>query len=524
MPLALQALLPFLFLCGGAAAVSLTPRKRYRGPIAIVATALPLAVAVTLLARLAPAERVDIPYLRLFPDADVAIRLDALSAVFAVVLLLTACLLMLARSSAADDRRQPWSSWLLTTAAALSVIFAANLLLLYIVLQLLTLAWSGALDETAPRFRVTRMAEQVADLGLLLVAGLMTASVGTSAMSGIPSDAIGSPAFLLALAPVAVRIGALAQLTERPRSPVIFEPAIARAAVAGYLLLRLISLTGGRPPGRAVQVLLFAAGLAAAALFLARAARQRSAAGAQLKLAAAQAGIASAMCAPGTPLAALAGVWAWLGVILLTGLATVRHDDRSLAGPLKAAALATLPPGFLFTGVWLGSLALAEQHLAIAILPLGLLAAAMAAVALHSMSPPEPARISLAAGFGAALILAGLIPGPLLALAVTPAARIVRAIPGGTVRPELLGIRTDTAFLPLLPVGLLVGAAIAVWLYAGAPRPRARFPAIAPARLPSLNTSAPSLRQAAGRIAGLPWMRLGWLAYGVAIAAAIALR
>src|SRR5260370_20266288 len=105
---------------------------------------------------------------------------------------------MLARLRLRGDRRDPWFGWLLTTAAACAVIFAHNLLLVYIALQLVTLAWSGALDETARRRRARRLAVQVADIWLLLTAASSIQSVGSSAVSAAPSHT-----FWMASSPVA---------------------------------------------------------------------------------------------------------------------------------------------------------------------------------------------------------------------------------------------------------------------------------------------------------------------------------
>src|ERR1700724_4357028 len=210
MALALQALLPFVALLGAAAIVRQRPRHKSTGWIAAAATGTAGIIAMVELWRLAPGEHVDVPYLTTFPYADLAIRLDGLSLAFASVTLITAALLMLARLRLRGDRRDPWFGWLLTSAAACAVIFAHNLLLVYIALQLLTLAWSGALDETARRRRGLRLAVQVADIGLMLAAASAIQSVGNSAFSGVPSDTFGLATFLLVLLPVAVRVVALA--------------------------------------------------------------------------------------------------------------------------------------------------------------------------------------------------------------------------------------------------------------------------------------------------------------------------
>src|SRR5204862_3799753 len=244
------ALLAPLVLLAAAAMVRMRPRNPANGWIAFGATAVAAGIALVELLRLAPGEHVDVPYLTTFPYADLAIRLDGLSLAFASVTLITAALLMLARLRLHGDRRDPWFGWLLTSAAACAVILADNLLLVFIALQLLTLAWSGALDETARRRRGLRLSVQIADIGLLLAAASAIQSVGTSAFSGVPSDTFGLATFLLMLLPVAVRVGALAWASSGPPAAVTFEPAVACVAPAGYLLLRLLALMGGRLPDR----------------------------------------------------------------------------------------------------------------------------------------------------------------------------------------------------------------------------------------------------------------------------------
>src|SRR5437899_3281915 len=242
MPLAAQALLPFLALLGAAVIVQRRPRRASNGWISVAATGLAGITAMVELVRLAPGEHVDVPYLTTFPYADLAIRLDGLSLAFASVTLITAALLMLARLRLHGDRRDPWLGWLLTAAATCAVIFAHNLLLVYIALQLLTLAWTGALDETARRRRGLRLSVQVADIGLLLAAASAIQSVGTSGFSGVPSDTFALPAFVLVLLPVVARVAALAVTAGGPQATVAFEPAIVWVAPAGYLLMRMLAL------------------------------------------------------------------------------------------------------------------------------------------------------------------------------------------------------------------------------------------------------------------------------------------
>src|SRR5947209_19024623 len=79
MPLPVHALLPLAVLLAGALAVRRGPRRRRNGWIATGSTALAALIALIELVRLAPGERVDVPYLTTFPYADLLIRLDGLS-------------------------------------------------------------------------------------------------------------------------------------------------------------------------------------------------------------------------------------------------------------------------------------------------------------------------------------------------------------------------------------------------------------------------------------------------------------
>src|SRR2546430_8320174 len=246
------------------------------------------------------------------------------------------------------------SGWLLTSAAACAVILADNLLLLFIALQLLTLAWSGALDETAGRRRGLRLTGQIADFGLLLAGARAIQSVGTSAFSGVPSDTFGLATFLLMLLPVAVRVGALAWVSSGPPAAVTFEPAVAWVAPAGYLLLRLLALMGGRLPDRTTAVALFGGGVLVAigfaTLALGRPAGLRLAA----PLLAAQAALAIALSAGSEPRLAPGSSWVWVLLIPLAGLVSVRVAGGSLAETLKPVELAIVSRSIRFLALWLG--------------------------------------------------------------------------------------------------------------------------------------------------------------------------
>src|SRR2546425_8977010 len=137
MPLAAQALLPFLALLGAAAMVQRRPRAASNGWISVAATGLAGIIAMVELLRLAPGEHVDVPYLTTFPYADLAVRLDGLSLAFAAATLITAAALMVTRQLVRGDRRDPWFGWLFTSAAVLAVILAHNPPFVFIALPLL---------------------------------------------------------------------------------------------------------------------------------------------------------------------------------------------------------------------------------------------------------------------------------------------------------------------------------------------------------------------------------------------------
>ena len=487
MPLALQALLPFIALLGAAAVVQRRPRRRVNGWIASGATGIAGVIALIELLRLSPGEHVDVPYLTTFPYADLAIRLDGLSLAFASVTLITAALLMLSRQQVRGDRRDPWFSWLLTSAAACAVIFAHNLLLVYVALQLLTLAWSGALDETAPRRRGLRLSVQIADIGLLLAAASAIQSVGTSAFSGVPSDTFGLATFLLVLLPVVVRIGALALAPAVPQAPLAFEPAIAWVAPAGYLLMRLLALMGGRLPDRATAVGLYAGGtllaLGLAALALFERAGPRMAA----LLLVAQAALAFALSAGSDPLLTVACIWLWLFLVPLAGLANVRLPAGSAAEGLLLLNLAMIPGSLAFIGLWLGGLALSSRGLLVGMVPVGLAVVLAGIAALSRAVRPRSARPDIGTAWAAALLLIAAVPMLVIGPLVLPAAATVRLVPGGSISASPFGIVTAAGAWPSLIVSLVVALLVYVagwwWRLKLPVWPAARRPGFAIPRL-----------------------------------------
>lgn len=462
MPLALQALLPLAVVVAASLAVRIRPRHRTNGWIAAAATGMAAVIAFVELVRLAPGEHVDVPYLTTFPYADLLIRLDGLSLAFVAITLLTAALLMLVRLYDRDDRRDPWTGWLSTTAAVCALLLAGNLLLVYALLQVVTLTWSGALDETAPRRLRLRLLLQIADIGLLLAAASAIQSVGTSSYSGVPSDTFGVATFWLMLLPVLARLVALASAARAPMAAALFAPAIAWLAPAGYLLLRLLALMGGILPDRPTAVTLFLGGALAAIALGLGALYTRSGARLTSLLLAAQSALALALSSAGEPLATVACTWLWLMLIPLAGLVSVRIAPGSIADILTRWQLSLLPASLAFTSIWLLVLTLNGRGLLLGIIPLLLAIAVAAAAALPGVRLPREWSRSPAAIWALALLLIAALPGPVLDRLVIPAASTARLVPAGTVATTSLGLTTALGIWPALLVLLGVGVAIVI--------------------------------------------------------------
>lgn len=525
MPLALQALLPLIALLLAAGVVTLRRRDSRKGWIATGATALAAVIALIELLELAPGEHVDLPYVTSFPYADLLIRLDGLSLSFLTITLITAMLLMLVRQWEGGDRRDPWVGWLLTAAAASALILAGNLVLLYILLQVLTLAWSGALDETARRRRGLRLTLQVADIGLLLAAAGAIQSVGTSSYSGVPSDTFGVASFWLMLLPVLARIGALAYGVRRSPARVAFGPAIAWLAPAAYIVVRLLALMGGRLPDRPTAVVLF--GLASgAAILLALAAVIRAERRPALLLAA-QAAVALALSSGSEPLLTVASTWMWLLLIPIAGLASVRTVGHPDAEAMTRLQLAMIPASIAFIGVWLAALTLNQLGLLVGMIPVAIAIVVSAGACLRDMSHPTAFSRHPVSAWALGLLLVAAFPVIVVNGLVIPTASTVRVLPAGTISATVLGLSSSLGDWPALAVSVIVLAALIAAGRLGAARlrlaPVDQLAALKPVRLSipaALQRMRP--RRAAIRAAGRWWTRLAiWGAFAIVLIVAL---
>jgi hypothetical protein len=507
MHLAYQALFPFAVLVGAAGLSSLPDLRQRVGAIAPAATGIAALSALVLLLELKPSERVDLVYLRAFPGADLALRLDGLSLAFAAVLLASATGLMLARLGATGDRRNPWRRWLLTAAAALGVVMAGNLLLTYIALQVLTLAWSGAVNETAPRTRTLRLVQQAGDLALLIAAGSAIRSAGTSAFAGMPADAIGPLYLLLLLVPVATRVATVVLAPPAPRGTVAFVPAVAWVAPAAALVLRVLSLAAGRPFNRPVQVAVFSAALLAAAGLSLWAASAQSWQRFATAMVGAQAAVIVALGVLQNPLATVGCAWLALQLVLVAGLASIQPSEESAARGIATLSLGLIPPASACAGILLAAASFSGSRLLAVGIPLALVAGlATLAVARHPTLPRWGFRWP---GDGWAVLMLGLalLPAPFAWGLVLPTARTVRSIPASTVGIDWFGLVAGGLRWPTLLVGI---AALAVW--AGLARVSAR--AFTGFRLGLALPALPRLTRPAPPDT-IPWLTVTWVAYAI---------
>jgi len=290
----------------------------------------------------------------------------------------------------------------------------------------------------------------------LLAAASAIQSVGTSAFSGVPSDTFGLATFLLVLLPVVARLLALLAISSGPQAPVAFEPAIAWIAPAGYLLMRMLALMGGRLPDRTTAVVLFAGGAAVALALAALAVVERAGPRLAAFLLGAQAALALAFSAGSDSLLTLACAWLWLLLVPLAGLVSVRVPAGSAAEGLTLLHLGMVPGSIVFTGLWLGSLALNARGLPAAIIPLGLVVILAMIAALRRVVVARSLRLDMVTAWAATLLVIAAVPMLAVGPLVMPAAATVRAVPGGTLSASPLGLVTAAGAWPALAVTLSV--------------------------------------------------------------------
>jgi hypothetical protein len=266
----------------------------------------------------------------------------------------------------------------------------------------------------------------------------------------------------LALLPVAVRMVALGRAEAGPAAPVSFTPAIAFAAPAGYLLLRLLALMGGRLPGRAIEVAIFAGALLLAAAAAAWAFFQPKGGRLPTSLLFGQAAIALALLASSLPALALASTWLLLQLILLTGLCSVDRDRDEGAGLVARVTLSVLPGTTAFVAVFIAAAGLrsAGDTLPLFALAIVVLLMALAGV-LHTHRVDRWSR-DVPSAWAVLMLVIAALPSVALGPLVVPASETVRSLPAGTVLLSPLGFRLSGVLWPAPAVALLLGAALAL--------------------------------------------------------------
>ena len=260
-------------------------------------------------------------------------------------------------------------------------------------------------------------------------------------------------------------MAALAVSAGGPQATVAFEPAIVWVAPAGYLLMRMLALMGGRLPDRPTAVVLFAAATLVALAMAALALLERSAARRVALLLVAHAALALALSTGADPLMTVACTWLWLLLVPLAGLASVRVAAGSLPEAFTQVNLAMIPGSTAFVGLWLGSLALNARGLLFGVIPVGVGVALSATAALSRLKRPRSLQLDPPTVWAAGLLLIAAFPIVVMGRLVVPAAATVRLVPGGTVAANPIGIVAGGRFFPALVVSLVMALALgfAAW-------------------------------------------------------------
>jgi len=251
---------------------------------------------------------------------------------------------------------------------------------------------------------------------------------------------------------------------------VAFEPAIVWVAPAGYLLMRMLALMGGRLPDRPTAVVLFAAATMVALAMAGLALWERSGARRVALLLVAHAALALALSTGADPLMTVACTWLWLLLVPLAGVASVRVAAGSASEALTLLNLAMIPGSTAFVGLWLGGLALNARGLLFGMIPVAVAVALSAIAALSRLQRPRSLHVDPPTVWAAGLLLIAAFPILVMGHLVVPAAATVRLVPGGTVATSPFGFVAGGRAWPALVVTLVValGVGVAWWLRAPA--------------------------------------------------------
>jgi formate hydrogenlyase subunit 3/multisubunit Na+/H+ antiporter MnhD subunit len=451
------------------------------------------------------------------------LRLDAAVVLFELAVLGAAAPLL------TFQRRTPGQAAVAALAVAAALVSLASGSMVLTAMGLATTATLARVllsqgdPDAGPRFWLTLTA---AWLLLLWTAVLLDVGGGTSVYAAVPVTAMGVPVFA-SLALAALLCGGVlpwrtwvSDVAARSR-PEAGALAVAVLVPLGlYPLARAYGLGAGQLPSPLFNVVLSAAGAAAA---LGAAVRAQAATSRRAWLAEAvpfAAGIVVLALGLGTPLGLVAALAALLGLALVAGLAPLLPGVHQPVALLGVAVAAGAPPALVFGG-WLLSLQAAVEAgpvsafvgLAGAGAWLLMLAAAARGLRLPREEEEEEEASSPAgaAGLAAAALAAGIaLTGVLAYLAIPAAAELVpppagRAVQAGVSAAAILGpgslaVSTASAgWAAALLAGplVLLGLAAAVLLRALSGRLRA-----APPKVIALETAPLPLFQLP--LAGLP--------------------
>jgi len=409
--------------------------------------------------------------------APLALRLDAISVAFGLVVLTPAALLF------TFQRRGPAEAGVAALAASASLLAseAGSLLLTAVALGSCASLVLVALWQEEERPTTAYLASLTAAGLLLLWAGVvLEVTGGTSVYSAAPVTALRVPVFLLLAGAALLCSGLLPwpswlpAMWDRERLEA-GSLAIALLGPLGFLLLaRAYTLGAGSWPSPALNLALGAVGVAvaAAAAFRAQAAASRPAFLAEAVPLGG--GLALLALALGTPLGVSAAVLTLAGSALVAALAPLLPAGRWPSAVLATAVIVGVPPALIFGGRLLAIQAAVEAGDVFAFLGLAGalswllgLAAAARLPGLSNEGDDERVRGRLGTYAGLALaVLGGLAVGVLETLLALPVAAEAIGSPAAAVSGGYLAVVTASGGWAAFTLGgpLLLLAALVTFL------------------------------------------------------------
>jgi formate hydrogenlyase subunit 3/multisubunit Na+/H+ antiporter MnhD subunit len=409
--------------------------------------------------------------------APLALRLDAISVAFGLVVLIPTALLF------TFQRRGSAEVWVAALAASASLLAseAGSLLLTAVALgTCASLVLVGLWQEEERPTTAYLVALSAAGLLLLWAGVVLEVTGGTSVYSAAPVTALRVPVFLLVAGAALLCSGLLPwpswlpAMWDRERLEA-GSLAIALLAPLGFLLLaRAYTLGAGSWPSPVLNLALAAVGVVVAASAAVRAQAAGSRPAFLAEAAPLGGGLALLAMALGTPLGVSAAVLTLAGSALVTALAPLLPAGRWPSAVLATAVIVGVPPALVFGGRLLAIQAAVEAGDVFAFLGLAgaiswllSLAAAARLPRLSDEGDDERVRGRLGTYAGLALAaLGGLAVGVLESLLALPVAAEAITTPAAAVSGGYVAVVTASGGWAAFTLGgpLLLLAAVAAFL------------------------------------------------------------